>query len=85
MIRRSISQYLANVIENYNKMAFVSGPRQVGKTTMAREYQKQFPYSLYFNWDIITDQKRLQKDPYFFEKENRDPPKALSGNIWRLA
>lgn len=58
---------------DYGKMAFVSGPRQVGKTTLARSIRKDFPQSIYFNWDIISDQKRLLKEPYFFENENRNP------------
>lgn len=56
----------------HGKMAFLSGPRQVGKTTAAREFQKAFGQSLYFNWDIVTDQKKLLGNPYFFEAENRD-------------
>lgn len=73
MIRRLAAEAVGKVIGDYNKMAFVSGPRQVGKTTLAGQIQKTFSQSLYFNWDIITDQKRLLKDPYFFERENRNP------------
>jgi len=64
-------------ITGHAKMAFLSGPRQVGKTTLAQEFRKTFSQSLYFNWDIITDQKRLLKNPYFFEEENRDPGKPF--------
>jgi len=33
------------------KMVFVGGPRQVGKTTLARELiSKKFKNSFYFNW-----------------------------------
>lgn len=61
----------------YGKMAFVSGPRQVGKTTLSRQLQKRFSQSLYFNWDIITDQKRLLKNPYFFTEADRDAGKPF--------
>ena len=76
MLPRLLSRRLETIL-SHGKMAFLSGPRQVGKTTLAREFQKAFSQSLYFNWDIITDQKRLLKNPYFFEEENRDPGKPL--------
>ncbi len=72
MIKRLISRQLETIMR-HGKMAFLSGPRQVGKTTAAREFQKTFSQSLYLNWDIITDQKKLLKSPYFFEEGNRDP------------
>ncbi len=52
-------------------MLFISGPRQVGKTTVAQEYLAANKGGIYFNWDIITDQKKFTKNPYFFEDENR--------------
>ncbi len=77
MIPRTIIPLLENTIETHNKMAFISGPRQVGKTTLARQYQTQFWQSSYFNWDNILNQKTLIRDPYFFQKENRDPTKPF--------
>lgn len=62
-----------HAITGHGKMAFLSGPRQVGKTTLARAFQKEFAQSLYFNWDVITDQKRLLRNPYFFAEADRDP------------
>jgi len=56
------------VLQSLGKMAFVSGPRQVGKTTLARQYAAQRHGSQYFNWDIVTDQKKLLKTPYFFSE-----------------
>lgn len=72
MIERSIAPFALRILNDYEKIVFLSGPRQVGKTTAARAIADIFGQSIYFNWDIITDQKRLQKDPYFFENENRD-------------
>lgn len=77
MIKRNVASFLKETVEVDRKMAFLSGPRQVGKTTLARHYQNQFPQSVHFNWDIITDQKKLLKNPYFFEYENRDPQKPF--------
>lgn len=45
------------------KMVFIGGPRQVGKTTLAREIGKQIAknkYS-YLNWDISADRRTLLK------------------------
>lgn len=38
MIKRTSTAMIREVIEKDNKMAFVSGPRQVGKTTFAKRY-----------------------------------------------
>ena len=73
MIERTLLSLLRETLDVDRKMAFVSGPRQVGKTTLARQYQHRVPQSRYFNWDAVPDQKQLLKDPYFFEKENRNP------------
>ncbi len=77
MIKRTAIEIVREIIEQDKKMAFVSGPRQVGKTTLARQYQTQFGQGLYLNWDIPTHQKRILTDPLFFEKENRDPGKPF--------
>ena len=77
MIERTAISIIRETLEKFNKMAFVSGPRQVGKTTLAKNYQKQFGQSLYFNWDSPLHQKKLLTDPLFFEKENRDPGKPF--------
>ncbi len=49
-------------------MVFLSGPRQSGKTTLARMIAERFPNRVYFNWDIVTDRRRLVENPYFFEE-----------------
>ena len=77
MIPRTLATGAVEILNRYDKMAFVSGPRQVGKTTFAKRLQKDFSQSLYFNWDVITDQKRLLKNPYFFESEDRDVAKPF--------
>jgi predicted AAA+ superfamily ATPase len=77
MLERTALGVIREIIEQYNKMAFVSGPRQVGKTTLAKQYQRRFDQSLYLNWDTPTHQKKILTDPLFFEKENRDPSKPF--------
>ena len=73
MIERTLKRLLAEIVEKHRKIAFIPGARQVGKTTLARDYLGSFRQSFYFNWDDITDQKRLIRDPYFFEKLDRNP------------
>ncbi len=73
MIERTLVTPVNTIITEFNKMAFVSGPRQVGKTTLAQHYQRQFSQSLYLNWDTLPHQKKILTDPAFLEKENREP------------
>ncbi|HPI41563.1 MAG TPA: AAA family ATPase [Pseudobdellovibrionaceae bacterium] len=56
----NINRYLKTYIEKdlSKKMVFLGGPRQVGKTTLAREFttsKKQ-----YFNWDSLEDREILK-------------------------
>jgi uncharacterized protein len=45
----------------------LAGPRQCGKTTLAHKLAESFPNSLYFNWDIATDKRRMISNPHFFQ------------------
>ena len=42
------------------KMVFIGGPRQCGKTTLAKSILKESP-GIYLNWDRIQDQKTILK------------------------
>lgn len=35
-------------------MAFISGARQVGKTTIAKNFVNKMPHSEYLNWDNVV-------------------------------
>lgn len=49
------------------RMAFVTGPRQCGKTTLARMMQEgRRSQDLYRNWDDFSFRKELAADPYGF-------------------
>ncbi|MBI4656155.1 MAG: ATP-binding protein [Elusimicrobia bacterium] len=58
-----ITRYLEHEIESdlKEKMAFVSGPRQVGKTTLALNLGAKFypQKTLYLNWDDRNDRKNM--------------------------
>lgn len=47
------------------KMVFVGGPRQVGKTTMAKLIGKDnFKNSVYLNWDFRDDRKKILEEKF---------------------
>ncbi|MBN1621457.1 MAG: ATP-binding protein [Endomicrobiales bacterium] len=71
MIKRLLYQKLWEELSSEKQMIFLSGPRQVGKTTFAKEVLKNFKNNLYFNWDIISNKKTLIENPAFFENFNR--------------
>jgi predicted AAA+ superfamily ATPase len=51
------------------KMAFVAGPRQVGKTTLAKHLLSEVQMdAFYFNWDIESHRKAIIKSPEDFWK-----------------
>jgi uncharacterized protein len=52
-------------------MVFLSGPRQAGKTTLAKQVAQTYSNSIYFNWDSTADKKRLIQNPEFFEQIHR--------------
>lgn len=52
-----------------NKMAFISGPRQVGKTTLSKFYIKDFDQALYKNWDESLFRKLWTKSPNDLKNE----------------
>ncbi|MBF0205897.1 MAG: AAA family ATPase [Oligoflexia bacterium] len=46
-------------------MVFIGGPRQVGKTTLAKSFlEKQQNSSTYLNWDNFQDKKIIIKKSF---------------------
>jgi predicted AAA+ superfamily ATPase len=57
-------RYLAShILEDLQKkMVFIGGPRQVGKTTLAKMIMdRHFPEGRYFNWDFDEDRQDILK------------------------
>jgi predicted AAA+ superfamily ATPase len=53
------------------RLILISGPRQSGKTTLAKSIGSREPAWLYFNYDVPRDRQTLLKDPAFFQKVDR--------------
>ncbi len=78
MLDRPLYRRVWKELSADKSLVLLSGPRQCGKTTLARLIAQEFSNSAYFNWDIITDKRRLIREPYFFQDiERRDPSTPL--------
>ena len=71
MLKRKLYTNLWESVSSEKQMVFLSGPRQVGKTTLSKFIARSYPNKYYFNWDIISNKKLLVKDPAFFQHINR--------------
>ncbi len=47
------------------KMVLLAGPRQAGKTTLAKEIAKEFSSSVYLNYDSLEDRKMMKEKSWF--------------------
>lgn len=77
-------RYLKPLIERLagrkKKMVFISGPRQVGKTTLARSFL--IAESAYFNWDIEEDRNAILKEPgRFWQRDGSRPSRIVLDEI----
>ena len=72
------------------KMAFIGGPRQVGKTTLARFLAEEYDHHLYLNWDNPKHKVQMMKQQWppateclvFDEIHKYDKWKNLIKGIW---
>ena len=72
--------------ENFlnNRMSFISGPRQIGKTTVGKLFlSKKNQIENYHNWDSFTVKKRFVENQLFFI-ENLPPLNILTQKQWIL-
>ena len=60
------TRYLQSVIEQdlKTKMVFLAGPRQVGKTTLAKMTAKGYSQPVYLNWDNPDHRQKIAKDGF---------------------
>jgi hypothetical protein len=78
VIERAIYTDVWRELAGDKAMVFMAGPRQAGKTTLARMIAEGYATRVYCNWDVVPDRARLLRDPYFFEAvERRDPSRPI--------
>ena len=56
-----MERYLSNTVfsDLSKKMVLLTGPRQVGKTTLAKQLMARFRRPQYLNWDVADDRRIL--------------------------
>ena len=66
MYRKQINQ----IIKDLNKkMVFIIGPRQVGKTWLAKEIGKKFENPVYLNYDRLEDREIIKNESWLINSE----------------
>ena len=80
MIQRRLAQ-ICFAREFGRQMRFIAGPRQVGKTTLAREFLKEKGSpSFYYNWDDRSIRQRYREHPQFVWDDVQSGPKKQNGH-----
>lgn len=78
-------RYLHDLIINFafsdHKMAFVSGPRQSGKTTLGQMLAKERLDSQYYNWDNIEFRRVWAKTPQLIVSDAARPSLIILDEI----
>ena len=54
-------------LNNWDQMVFIEGPRQVGKTTLAKKLIAHSELNIYYNWDNLEDRKLIVSGQNFIE------------------
>lgn len=68
--RRQMTQWAFSDETLQGRMAFISGPRQIGKTTAVQRFlAEQGQRPLYYNWDTPTVKRRYAANPLFFVED----------------
>ncbi|MBW1677758.1 MAG: ATP-binding protein [Deltaproteobacteria bacterium] len=77
MIRRNLYD-IAFSPQWGRQMRFITGPRQVGKTTLARQkLHEEKSEQLYYLWDLRNIRQRYKENELFFTADAMDPAKKL--------
>lgn len=69
ILKRQIDSYIWDEEIIGDKMIFLSGPRQIGKTTYVKNLLATRFKGSYFNWDNPKVRKNYTEDPFFFIKQ----------------
>ena len=61
-MNRYLTPYIKEDLEE--KMVFIGGPRQVGKTTLTEQLLSDFVNGEYYNWDALPDRIKIEKQQF---------------------
>ncbi len=76
-------EHIAFSPEFGRQMRFIAGPRQSGKTTMARNFlAKAGCKTLYYNWDNRKTREAYIRDNHFFLSDIYNVPAGKDGKRW---
>jgi len=67
-MKRIYENLVYSNLKKFNQMAFLIGPRQVGKTTIAKHIKAKYKESIYLNFDSLEDRKLIMSGQNFIEK-----------------
>ncbi len=67
--QRQIESYIDDPELITNKMVFLSGPRQIGKTTFSKHMLSQAYQGHYYNWDNPSIRRAYNENPFFFMQD----------------
>ena len=68
-MKRIYHELVENHLKNLRQMAFLMGPRQVGKTTLALSFSKEAGDAHYFNWDRMDHRLLFLEGPEAIAKQ----------------
>jgi predicted AAA+ superfamily ATPase len=71
MIERDYYREIWREFDEDKHLVLISGPRQAGKTTLAKAIASDEEASQYFNYDVPANKAKLQANPTFFEEIDR--------------
>jgi predicted AAA+ superfamily ATPase len=69
-----ISRHLTTIIETdllHSPIVALLGPRQCGKTTLAKEIRRRFPDSVYLDLELPSDARRLSEPEWFLREKSK--------------
>ena len=83
MIRRSLHAAIEELAFSAHKIALVSGPRQCGKTTLARMLLDRRKVRVYRNWDQLAFRREWARNPSSVvpQANDRDVPLVVLDEI----
>jgi len=62
----AMKRYLDDLVASdlQGKTAMLTGPREIGKTMLCRQFTARFPPAQYLNWDIAADRSIRQRQSW---------------------